>query len=143
MTECTSKALQFSSVSRKKILADFRRGHLTSDGGALLLREVNRRTGLIDALAAWITDPREPAKIKNGKVDGDTISLQRTFERNGNEFTITFKGKVTGDRWDSREQRVDGHAFRSTWKSDSQPIVTSAASAFLREAWMSRLDAQP
>ncbi len=62
MTECTSKSLQFSSLSRKKILADFDGGRLTSDGGALLLREADRRTGLIDALAACITDPRDPAK---------------------------------------------------------------------------------
>ena len=61
MTECTSKSLQFSSLSRKKILADFEGGRLTSDGGALLLREANGRTGLIDALAACITDPRDPA----------------------------------------------------------------------------------
>ena len=61
----------------------------------------------------------------------------------GHEHCRVIKdGKVTGDRWDTREQRVDGRAFRSTWKSDSQPIVTSVASAFLREAWMSRLDAQ-
>ncbi len=65
MTECTRKPLQFSGLSRKKILADFDGGHLTSDGGALLLREANRRTGLIDALADCITDPREPSKIRH------------------------------------------------------------------------------
>ena len=74
MTECTSKSLQFSSLSRKKILADFDGGHLTSDGGGLLLREANRRTGLIDALAECIADPREPAKIKH---DVKTMLSQR------------------------------------------------------------------
>ncbi len=76
MTECTSKTLQFSSLSRKKILADFSGGRLTSDGGALLLREANRRIGLIDALAACITDPREPAKIKH---DVKTMLAQRIY----------------------------------------------------------------
>ncbi len=76
MTECTRKTLQFSSLSRKKILADFDGGHLTSDGGALLLREANRRTGLIDALAECITDPREPAKIKH---DVKTMLAQRIY----------------------------------------------------------------
>ncbi len=74
MTECTSKSLQFSSLSRKKILADFEGGHLSSDGGALLLREANRRTGLIDALADCIADPREPVKIKH---DVKTMLAQR------------------------------------------------------------------
>ncbi len=76
MTECTRKALQFSSLSRKKILADFNGGRLTSDGGALLLREANRRTGLIDALAACITDPRDPAKTHH---EVTTMLAQRIY----------------------------------------------------------------
>ncbi len=76
MTECTRKTLQFTSLSRKKILADFEGGHLTSDGGALLLREVNRRTGLINALADCITDPREPARIRH---DVRTMLAQRIY----------------------------------------------------------------
>ena len=62
MTECTRKPLSFSSLFRKKVLADFNGGRLTSDAGALLLREANRRTGLIAALAGCISDPRDPAK---------------------------------------------------------------------------------
>ncbi len=76
MTECTRKPLQFSSLSRKKVFADFDGGHLTSDGGALLLREANRRTGLIDALAECITDPRQPAKIKH---EIKTMLAQRIY----------------------------------------------------------------
>ena len=76
MTECTSKTLHFTSLPRKKVLADFNGGHLTSDGGALLLREANRRTGLIDALATCIADPREPAKIKH---DVRTMLAQRIY----------------------------------------------------------------
>lgn len=44
-------------------MADFAGGRLTSDAGVLLLREVDRRLGLVDALAACLTDPRDPAKI--------------------------------------------------------------------------------
>jgi len=76
MTECNRKPLIFSNLSRKKILADFNGGHLTSDGGALLLREVNRRTGLIDAQAECITDPRDPARIRH---DVSTMLAQRIF----------------------------------------------------------------
>ncbi len=76
MTECISKTLQFSSLSRKKILADFNGGRLTSDGGALLLREANRRTGLIDDLAACISDPRNPVKTTH---EVKTMLRQRVF----------------------------------------------------------------
>ncbi|MHC5110775.1 MAG: IS1380 family transposase [Planctomycetota bacterium] len=76
MTECTRKSLTFSSLSRKRIQADFNGGHLTTDGGGLLLREVNRRTGLIDALADCISDPRDPAKTKH---DVKIMLAQRVY----------------------------------------------------------------
>ena len=60
MTDCTTEPLLFSSLKRKNIRADFRGGRLTSDGGALLLREVDRSLGLIDAINACIRDPRNP-----------------------------------------------------------------------------------
>ena len=53
----------FSSLGRQEVRADFAGGTLTSDGGGLLLREVDRRLGLVDALAGCLTDPRDPAKI--------------------------------------------------------------------------------
>jgi hypothetical protein len=76
MTECTRQALSFSRVKRQQIVADFNGGRLTSDGGALLLREVDRRIGLTQALADAITDPRDPAKIKH---DLRTLLAQRIF----------------------------------------------------------------
>jgi len=60
MTDCTTEPLLFSSLKRKNIQADFHGGKLTSDGGALLLREMDRSLGLIDALNGCIRDPRHP-----------------------------------------------------------------------------------
>lgn len=37
---------------------------LTSDGGALLLRELDHRLGLIESLAQQLTDPRDPPRIR-------------------------------------------------------------------------------
>lgn len=54
---------------------------------------------------------------------------------------VITNGVVTGDRWESRMQRVDVDK-RCVWKSDSQPIVTSSAAAFIREAWLNRVDVQ-
>lgn len=47
-------------------------------------------------------------------------------------------GKVTSERWDTRLQRVNVHK-RSVWKSDSQPVYTSTAAAFIRNSWLNRL----
>ena len=63
MTDCNGLPLVFSSLGSKKIQADFAGGQLTSDAGAALLREVDKRTGLIDALVDCIADPRQPNKI--------------------------------------------------------------------------------
>ncbi len=63
MTECNRQPLRFSSLGRQQVQADFAGGTLTSDGGGRLLREVDRRCGLIDALAACLTDPRGPRRI--------------------------------------------------------------------------------
>ncbi len=63
MTECNRPGLLFSSLGRQRIQADFAGGTLTSDAGGLLLREVDRRCGLLDAVTACLTDPRDPARI--------------------------------------------------------------------------------
>jgi hypothetical protein len=69
-TDCNTSRLLFSSLQRKKIQADFNGGSLTSDAGALLLRELDRRVGLIDAINSCIPDPRNPFY---------TIHTQRTM----------------------------------------------------------------
>src|SRR5690349_11899368 len=63
MTDCTAEPLRFTSLGRKALVADFRGGRLTTDAGALLLRQVERRLGLLDALDAAIPDPRLPELI--------------------------------------------------------------------------------
>ena len=60
MTDCNRQPLTFSSLGSKSVIADFLGGRLTSDAGALLLREVGRKTGLFQAIAAAIPDPRNP-----------------------------------------------------------------------------------
>ena len=61
MTECNGLPLVLSSLGRKKIHADFAGGHLTSDAGAVLLREVDKRLGSIDTLAACLSHDHRTA----------------------------------------------------------------------------------
>ena len=63
MTDCNPDPLRFSSLGRKAVVADFQGGRLTTDAGALLLREVADQTRLFDALDAAIPDPRNPVFI--------------------------------------------------------------------------------
>lgn len=63
MTENSSLPFALPAVSRKKVVATFDGGRLTSDGGVVLLAEAERRLGLADKLAAVIADGRDPARV--------------------------------------------------------------------------------
>ena len=76
MTDCNTQPLLFSNLKNKKIQADFNGGSLTSDAGAVLLREVDNRIGLINAINRCIPDPRHPFFIVH---DQKTMLAQRIF----------------------------------------------------------------
>ena len=57
-TQCTQEQLEFQGVGTRKIRGAFDGGHISSDGGALLLREVDSRLGITERLAACFTDHR-------------------------------------------------------------------------------------
>lgn len=76
MTKCKKETTRFSSLKRKKILADFSGGKITSDAGALLLREVDKRIGLINAISNCIPDPRNPSFTKH---DQRAMPAQRIY----------------------------------------------------------------
>jgi len=52
---------------------------------------------------------------------------------------VVKEGKVTDVRWSSRNGQTIKVSSRCVWKSDSQPIVTSTAAAFMREKWLNKL----
>src|SRR3954466_15540698 len=64
MTECNDDTLHFARIGARAVVADFRGGRLTTDAGALLLRQVERRLGLFDALDAATPDSRRPELIE-------------------------------------------------------------------------------
>jgi hypothetical protein len=54
-----------SPVAGKPVHVDFDGGRLTSDGGVLLLAEIERKLGLADLLAGCIEDPRAPERVRH------------------------------------------------------------------------------
>ena len=68
MTDCTQELFQFPSFDRRKIEASFTGGDVSSDGGVLLLREADRRLGLVAALDRVLADPRHPLYIVHEQV---------------------------------------------------------------------------
>jgi Transposase DDE domain group 1 len=69
MPKCTEAKIEFGRIGRRIIQADFSGGELSSDGGLLLLRQIDRRLGLSRAAAAAIPDPREPERIRHSLRD--------------------------------------------------------------------------
>jgi len=65
MTQCTPRQLEFSTVGRRRIVAQFDGGAISSDAGALLLKEVEARTGLLAGAARCFTDHRQPERVEH------------------------------------------------------------------------------
>ncbi|HEY1433649.1 MAG TPA: IS1380 family transposase, partial [Stellaceae bacterium] len=63
MVDTTPFLPGLSPVQGKAVVARFDGGRLSSEGGLLVLREVERRLGLADRLAACLKDPRAPEKV--------------------------------------------------------------------------------
>jgi DDE family transposase len=59
----------FPAVARKKLTAAFDGGRLTSDGGVMLLAAAERRLGIIDTLAAFFPDRRDPGRVVHTVAD--------------------------------------------------------------------------
>ena len=63
MVDATPFLPGLSPVQGKAVIARFDGGRLSSEGGLLALREIERRLGLADRLASCLKDPRMPAKV--------------------------------------------------------------------------------
>ncbi|MCP4808545.1 MAG: IS1380 family transposase [Proteobacteria bacterium] len=75
-TECTAGVLEFQRVGRRSIEAAFDGGPVSSDGGALLLAETDRLTGIVGRFAACFTDQRDRARVEHSV---EELVRQRVF----------------------------------------------------------------
>jgi hypothetical protein len=73
MPNCTEEIgtnkIEFGRLGRPVVEGRFDGGSMTSDGGVMLLGEVDRKIGLLDAASRCIADPRNPLLIKHGVRD--------------------------------------------------------------------------
>lgn len=69
MPKCTDGTIEFGRLGRRIIEANFEGGDLSSDGGLLLVKQVDARIGLSRAAAAVLSDPRDPARITHSLRD--------------------------------------------------------------------------
>jgi hypothetical protein len=76
MPNCTATQLQFAPFNRRQIAAEFCGGDVSSDGGVLLLRQLERRLRLLEGAASALSDPRDPERITHSVAD---MLKQRVF----------------------------------------------------------------
>ena len=62
-TDCKQQPLLFQDLGSRKVAADFSGGTLSSDGGVLLLRQVDINLGLTQSLAQCFHDRRQPVYV--------------------------------------------------------------------------------
>jgi hypothetical protein len=66
MPKCTEGRVNFGRVGRRQIEAAFDGGDIVSDGGVMLVRQVDQKLGLTRAAAQVFDDKRRAASIKHG-----------------------------------------------------------------------------
>ena len=64
-TECSQKTFSFAAHFSRRVEAEFTAGHVSTDGGGLLLREVDVRINLLGRLVGCFRDGRNPERIEH------------------------------------------------------------------------------
>jgi hypothetical protein len=65
MTECTQSSFEFAGAWSRAVVARFDGGKISSDAGGLLLREVDRRIGLLNRLSECFLDGRQQRRVRH------------------------------------------------------------------------------
>ena len=76
MTECTQNEFGFQGLGTRRVVADFGGGEISSDGGGLLVAEVEQRRRWIGDLAGCFIDHRDPDLIEHTV---EELSAQRVM----------------------------------------------------------------
>ena len=76
MTECSADQLEFHALGKRVVVGKFDGGRISSDGGGLLLREVEARTQILARLAEQFTDHRDPEAIEHSVAE---LIAQRVY----------------------------------------------------------------
>jgi hypothetical protein len=65
MTECSQELFSFTAHFSRRVEAGFTAGQVSTDGGALLLREADRKINLLKRVAHCFTDGRAPWRLEH------------------------------------------------------------------------------
>ena len=75
-TQCSAELFEFHGLNERKVVARFDGGQISSDGGSLLLGEVEQRTAIIKRLSQAFTDYRDSERIEHSVAE---LVAQRVY----------------------------------------------------------------
>src|SRR6478735_6368620 len=96
MAECKQEVFEFQAHGSRKVTADFSGGYLSSDGGAVFLRGVDLRMGLIERLAGCFSDYRLPCLVEHRwpsfcvNASGHWLLATKTFHEKAVKLFLKF-----------------------------------------------------
>ena len=150
-TQCSSSYLDFPMLGPRQVFADFDGGAISSSGGALLLRETERLTGIIRQFAACFTDHRDPDLIEHSV---EHLLAQRVYalalgyedlndhddlRRDPLLATVVGKGDPTGKSRLRRRDRGKALAGKSTLnRLELTPVGADKESRYKKVACRTR-----
>ena len=76
-TRCSSNQLAFQAFRGRTISGSFDGGHITSDSGGLLLREIEQGQQFLSMFSQCFTDLRDPGFVEHGVYE---LVSQRTHD---------------------------------------------------------------
>lgn len=75
-TQCNPAQLEFHAFGSREVVGRFDGGCISSDGGGVLLREVDQRLGMLERLARCFSDYRNPNSIEHSAAE---LVAQRVY----------------------------------------------------------------
>ena len=135
----TSLPFSLSGVGNKKVEVSYTGNDISTDGGALLLKEIDNRLGLIDQLSSCINDERDHRYVDH---QVNEMLKQRIFQiacgyEDGNDCNA-LRGdaifKVCADRLPASDQDLASQPTRSRLENSiSGTALYSIAKAFANQ----------
>lgn len=125
-TECKEQALLFPELNQRNLTVDFQGGHVSSDGGAVLIGRLDRRYGYLQRCSEHFTDYRSEEVVEHSVLellrqrvyaialgyqdlnDHDRLRLDPLFA------AVCGKADVLGQRRHKRQDKGKGLAGKST-----------------------------
>jgi hypothetical protein len=77
MTDCTNGQMVFPYYKHKPLTVNFKGGDISSDGGMLLVRQLDERLRIVDRVVSALTDRRDQRYIDH---DLMTLLRQRIYQ---------------------------------------------------------------